>query len=597
MRALRAVIRKEFIHIRRDPRLVGYVVVLPVIVLLLFGFALRLKVDNLTVAVCDQDRTFFSSEIKSRLQQEGGLYVTEVDAPDTVRELIWTGKAHLGLVIPPGFSRRVADSQQTTFMLLVDGTMPTLAQAALYGARVLTDEDMADRLTLDDPDHPSPAVRKNPIRLDQTVLFNPHLRDSDFFLPGTMGIVMMLVSLSLATGIVREKEEQTIEQLWATPISRLALVAGKMIPCAAVTVLDFVVALALSRWVFALPVRGSLLAVAALAALFVASGLTKKFGSRLAVDRVDLSIPQGEIFGLLGPNGSGKTTMIRMLCGVLAPSAGRAMVGGYDIGREPEKVKRVIGYVSQKFSLYPDLTVRENLDFYGDVYGVPAGAGPQRKCDLIARCGLDGRENQTAGSLSGGLKQRRALACALIHQPRILFLDEPTAGVDPVARRFLWDLLFHLAQEGTTLFVTTHYMDEAERCMHVAYIHYGRLLVSGDPQAMKREEVANTHRRVEIICEPLMPALLVLRGAAHVDDVNVYGQALHVRLRDLPAARAASEVAVPYSVAAVRAQVMELLRGELSRAGIDVLPIRSVYPSLEDIFVSFARTIDRKDLL
>ena len=273
MRALRAVIRKEFIHIRRDPRLVGYVVVLPVIVLLLFGFALRLKVDNLTVAVCDQDRTFFSSEIKSRLQQEGGLYVTEVDAPDTVRELIWTGKAHLGLVIPPGFSRRVADSQQTTFMLLVDGTMPTLAQAALYGARVLTDEDMADRLTLDDPDHPSPAVRKNPIRLDQTVLFNPHLRDSDFFLPGTMGIVMMLVSLALATGIVREKEQQTIEQLWATPISRLALVAGKMIPCAAVTVLDFVVALALSRWVFALPVRGSLVAVAALAALFIASVL------------------------------------------------------------------------------------------------------------------------------------------------------------------------------------------------------------------------------------------------------------------------------------------------------------------------------------
>ena len=328
-----------------------------------------------------------------------------------------------------------------------------------------------------------------------------------------------------------------------------------------------------------------------------AEGLTKKFGSRLAVDRVDLSIPQGEIFGLLGPNGSGKTTMIRMLCGVLAPSAGQAMVGGYDVGREPEKVKRVIGYVSQKFSLYPDLTVRENLDFYGDVYGVPAGAGPQRKHDLIARCGLDGREHQTAGSLSGGLKQRLALACALIHQPRILFLDEPTAGVDPVARRFLWDLLFQLAQEGTTLFVTTHYMDEAERCMHVAYIHYGHLLVSGDPKAMKREEVANTHRRVEIICEPLMPALVVLRGAAHVDDVNVYGQALHVRLRDLPAARHGSEVALPYSVAAVRAQVMELLRGELSRAGIDVLSIRSVYPSLEDIFVSFARTIDRKDLL
>jgi ABC-2 type transport system permease protein len=273
MQALRAVIRKEFIHIRRDPRLVGYVVALPVLVLLLFGFALRLTVDNLTVAVCDQDKTFFSSEIKSRLQLDGGLYLTEVDTPDTVRELIWRGKAHLGLVIPAGFSRRVADNEQTTFELLVDGTMPTLAQAALYGARVLTDEETAQKLTLDDPEHPSAPVRKHPIKLNQTVLFNPHLRDSDFFLPGTMGIVMMLVSLVLATGIVREKEQQTIEQLWATPISRFALVAGKMIPCAAVTALDFVVALTLSRVVFALPLRGSLLAVATLAAVFILSVL------------------------------------------------------------------------------------------------------------------------------------------------------------------------------------------------------------------------------------------------------------------------------------------------------------------------------------
>jgi ABC-type multidrug transport system ATPase subunit len=328
----------------------------------------------------------------------------------------------------------------------------------------------------------------------------------------------------------------------------------------------------------------------------IAQGLTKKFGSRLAVDRVDLSIQQGEIFGLLGPNGSGKTTMIRMLCGVLAPSAGRATVGGYDIGREPEKVKRVIGYVSQKFSLYADLTVRENLDFYGDVYAVPAAAALERKRDLIALCGLDGREDQIAGSLSGGLKQRLALACALIHRPRILFLDEPTAGVDPVARRFLWDLLFQLAREGTALFVSTHYMDEAERCMHVAYIYYGRLLVSGDPKAMKRDEVASTHRRLEIICEPLMPALGVLRGAPHVDDVSVYGQALHVRLRDVPEARHTSDVIDSYSVAALRAQVMELLRDELSRAGIEVLSVRSIYPSLEDIFVSFTRTMDRKDL-
>src|SRR5262249_35025257 len=182
-------------------------------------------------------------------------------------------------------------------------------------------------------------------------------------------------------------------------------------------------------------------------------GLTKTFGARLAVDRVDLAIPQGEIFGLLGPNGSGKTTMIRMLCGVLAPTAGRARVGGYDVGREPEKVKRVIGYVSQKFSLYPDLPVRENLDFYGDVYAVPTGAALERKRELIVRCGLDGREDQTAGSLSGGLKQRLALACALIHRPRILFLDEPTAGVDPMGRRVLLGPRFELAQGGKGAFL------------------------------------------------------------------------------------------------------------------------------------------------
>jgi len=334
-----------------------------------------------------------------------------------------------------------------------------------------------------------------------------------------------------------------------------------------------------------------------MAEAIVAEGLTKHFGSRLAVDHIDLSIEEGTIFGLLGPNGSGKTTMIRMLCGVLAPSGGRARVGGYDVGREPEKVKRSIGYVSQKFSLYPDLTVRENLDFYSDVYAVPAIAARERKRELIAQCGLDSREDQTTGSLSGGLKQRLALACALIHRPRILFLDEPTAGVDPVARRFLWDLLFQLAQEGTTLFVTTHYMDEAERCMQVAYIYYGKLLVSGDPKAMKRDEVATSHRRVEIICEPVMPALAALLEAPHVDDVSVYGQALHVRLRDVPEIQPDLDAGASYSVAALRAEVMEHLRRQLASAGIEVLSIRSIYPSLEDIFVSFTRTMDRKDLL
>lgn len=325
----------------------------------------------------------------------------------------------------------------------------------------------------------------------------------------------------------------------------------------------------------------------------VIENLTRRFGTREAVKRLTLSIKRGEIFGLLGPNGSGKTTLIRMLCGLLAPTSGRAWVGGYDIEREPEQIKRSIGYVSQKFSLYPDLTVRENLDFFGDVYGVPREQGPERKKELLRLCGLEGREGQVSGSLSGGLKQRLALSCALVHHPQILFLDEPTAGVDPVARRVLWDLLFRLAQEGTTLFVTTHYMDEAERCTQAAYIYYGQLLVCGDPNSMKREEIASTNRRLEIICQPLMPALAVLRDAPFVDDVSVFGQALHIRVKDVPPEGTAADAFSSFSAAARRAMVMDVLRKKLLAADIEVLTMRSVYPSLEDIFVSFTRKMDQ----
>ncbi len=323
--------------------------------------------------------------------------------------------------------------------------------------------------------------------------------------------------------------------------------------------------------------------------------LTRRFGSREAVKSLTLNVGQGEIFGLLGPNGSGKTTLIRMLCGLLAPSSGRAVVGGYDIAREPEQIKRTIGYVSQKFSLYPDLSVRENLDFFSAVYAVPTAEAATRKKELLRLCGLDGREEQAAGSLSGGLKQRLALACALIHKPKILFLDEPTAGVDPVARRLLWDLLFGLAQQGTTLFVTTHYMDEAERCTQAAYIYYGTLLVSGDPNSMKRDEIANTNRRLEIICQPLMPALGILRDAPYVDDVSVFGQALHIRVKDLPPEPAGTDPVASFSAAARRAMVMDVLRKRLLAANIEVLTIRSVYPSLEDIFVSFTRKMDQAE--
>jgi ABC-2 type transport system ATP-binding protein len=329
----------------------------------------------------------------------------------------------------------------------------------------------------------------------------------------------------------------------------------------------------------------------------VTERLTKRFGARVAVDAVDLSIAPGEIFGLLGPNGSGKTTIIRMLCGVLTPTSGRALVGGHDVAREPEAVKRAIGYVSQKFSLYPDLTVRENIDFYGEAYRVPARDAEGRKRELMRLTGLEGREEQAAGSLSGGLKQRLAISCALVHRPRILFLDEPTAGVDPVARRLLWDLLFFLAQKGTTLFITTHYMDEAERCTHVAYVYYGKLLVSGDPNSMKQEEIVATNRRLEIICRPLMPALALLRDAPYVDDVSVFGQALHIRLKDVAPAPPGSDAFAFFSGAARRAEVMEVLRERLAAGGIEVLALRSVYPSLEDIFVSFTRQMDKREFL
>jgi ABC-2 type transport system ATP-binding protein len=326
----------------------------------------------------------------------------------------------------------------------------------------------------------------------------------------------------------------------------------------------------------------------------IIENLSKRFGDREAVKNLSLSIGEGEIFGMLGPNGSGKTTLIRMLCGLLAPTSGRAIVGGFDIARQPEQIKRSIGYVSQKFSLYPDLSVQENLDFFSDVYAVPLQEAGQRKRDLLHLCGLEGREGQISGNLSGGLKQRLALACALIHQPKILFLDEPTAGVDPVARRLLWDLLFQLAQRGTTLFVTTHYMDEAERCTKAAYVYYGHLLVSGDPNSMKRDEIANTNRRLEIICQPLMPALGVLRDAPYVDDVSVFGQALHIRVKDLPPEPPTTDSFGSFSAAARRAMVMDVLRKRLIAKNIEVLAIRSVYPSLEDIFVSFTRQMDER---
>lgn len=269
MRSLRAMMRKEFLHIVRDPQLIGFVIGLPILLLVLFGYALRLRPDDLAIAVWDQERSFFSVTVKDRLEREGNLRVVEVDSEATIRDWLQTGRARLGLVIPQGFSQRLVDGMQTTFPLLVDGSMPTLAQAGLYGARVLTGDDASAALRFDDPDHPAPPTRKAPIKVEQEILFNPDLRDSDFFLPGTIGIVIMLVTLTLSSGLVREKEQQTIEQLLATPISRASLVIGKLIPYGIIAAIDFVVATALARVVFALPFRGSLLAIVVLAVLFI----------------------------------------------------------------------------------------------------------------------------------------------------------------------------------------------------------------------------------------------------------------------------------------------------------------------------------------
>lgn len=302
-----------------------------------------------------------------------------------------------------------------------------------------------------------------------------------------------------------------------------------------------------------------------------AVGLGRRFGSFVAVREVNFDVPRSGIFGLLGPNGSGKSTIIRMLCGVLRPSEGTGFVLGVDVLRDAEAIKRRIGYMSQKFSLYPDLSVRENIRFYARVYGVRAIE--DREQAVLDLTGLHPYLDRLAGRLSGGWKQRLALACAIIHQPEVLFLDEPTAGIDPVARRSLWDLLFELSRQGVTLFVTTHYMDEAERCTLVGYIYLSRLIALGSPDQLKAlpEVVPRGTRRYEITCRNAPEAMSRARRLPAVRDVTLFGDRLHVMV---DAAVSPGDL------------VAEIAPGDAASDH------RVIGPSLEDVFVLLCRAQD-----
>ncbi len=297
-------------------------------------------------------------------------------------------------------------------------------------------------------------------------------------------------------------------------------------------------------------------------------GLTKRFGHFSAVDSVSFSVAKGSIFGFLGPNGSGKSTVIRMLCGLLQPSDGTGRIAGFDVAKQTDEIKPLIGYMSQKFSLYDELTVTENLNFYARLYGLSGPALVQRRQELIALTHLEPYLMRRAGLLSGGWRQRLAMACSLVHKPAVLFLDEPTAGIDPVARRELWDLLFEFSSLGMTLFVTTHYMDEAERCSHVGYIHMARLVVSGVPDDLKALPVVNPPgtRRLDITCDHVTTGLQALRRLPGVRNATVFGQSMHLLV----------EQALPE----------QAIRDALARAGIPRADIHPIGPSLEDVFVA-----------
>ncbi len=296
----------------------------------------------------------------------------------------------------------------------------------------------------------------------------------------------------------------------------------------------------------------------------VVSALTKRFGGFTAVDAVSFEVGRGTIFGFLGANGAGKTTTIRMLCGLLDPTSGTATVGGHDVGREPDEVKRVIGYMSQKFSLYEDLTVLENVRFFGGIYGLTGRAVEARLPWVLELAGLKGRERSLTRTLSVGWKQRLALGCAVLHEPEIVFLDEPTGGVDPASRRRFWELINGLSERKVTVFVTTHYLDEAEYCNDIRLIHAGRIVAAGSPRELKAEVIRNPI--LEIATDRAVDALEALRREPWVLDTSIFGAALHVGVADETEGR-------------------RLVLERLAREGIAPERIDRIVPSLEDVFI------------
>ena len=296
----------------------------------------------------------------------------------------------------------------------------------------------------------------------------------------------------------------------------------------------------------------------------VARGLTKRFQDFTAVDHLDLTIGKGEVMGFIGPNGAGKSTAIRMLCGLLRPSEGSASVAGFDVATRPQDVREHIGYMSQKFSLYGDLTVRENLRFFGGIYRVPRRDIGERMAFAVAMAGLAGREDALVGTLAGGWKQRLALGCAILHRPPVLFLDEPTSGVEPEARRRFWDLIHDLAADGVTVLVSTHYMDEAEYCNRITLIDRGKLVAIGSPSELRTHGLGGD--LFEIACNPLGAALKALADAPGMVEAAIFGDKLHVVL----------------GPGGLRADDLPVFLGQ---HGIEAAPARKVLASLEDVFV------------